>query len=393
MIHTHQPTVFNQMFSLIKCQSNTLIGQLDSKWRVFDESSLLKVLLYAQITWKDSLRWVETGLQGDEEKHYHMNLKSIARSTISYWNNKTNPSTYEKLFYTIYNQYKWVFWKKVDLGIECIAMDSTLISLVLSMYNWAKYRTTKWWVRLHIWLEISEFLPRFCLISDGKKWDNLMAKQAIEENRLNKGEMIVFDRYYVDFKLWKMINEKWSFFVTRTKKNTDYVAIEKYEPQGSGITYDAKVELCWIWANKKYDKVLRVVRFYDIEDQKEYEYITNNFDLSAEQIANIYKHRRDIEVFFRWIKQNLKIKSFLWTTENAVKNQIWIALIYFVLLRYLIESFKLWKSQALKLCRLIAQKCMQRIVMTELFTICRSKTARCLTFEEHPPNSLFSYSN
>ena len=390
MIHTYQPTIFNQLFTLIKHQSESIIGQLDNTWRVFDYESLLKVLLFAQITWKESLRAIETWLQADEGKHYHMNLKSIARSTISYWNNKVDSSIYEKLFYMIQSQYKWVFWKTVDLWITCVAMDSTLISLVLSMYDWAKYRTTKWWIRLHIGLDISECLPRFCLITDGKKWDNIVAKQAIQENKLHKWEMIVFDRYYVDFKLWKMIDEKWSFFVTRTKKNTDYVATEKYEHKGLWITYDAKVDLCWIGVEKKYDKALRVVRFYDIEGQKEYEYITNNFNLSAEQIANIYKHRRSIETFFRRIKQNLKIKSFLWTSENAVKNQIWIALIYFLLLRYLIESIKLWKAQALKLCRLIAQKCMERIVITELYTICKSKTSRCLTFETHPPNSLFS---
>lgn len=339
------------------------------------------------------MRDIETGLQADEKKVYHMWLASIARSTISYWNNKVDSIIYEKLFYTIYNQYKWVFCKTVDLWIDCLAMDSTLISLVLSMYDWAKYRTTKWWVRLHIWLDIWECLPRFCLISDGKKWDNIAAKQAINENRLHKGEMIVFDRYYVDFSLRNMVDKQGSFFVTRTKKNTDYVAVEQFEKKWSGITYDAKVELCWIWADKKYDKALRVVRFYHQKDEKEYEYITNNFDLSAEQIANIYKHRWDIETFFRRIKQNLKIKSFLWTSENAVKNQIRIALIYYVLLRYLIESIKLWKAQALKLCRLIAQKCMERIVITELYTICRSKTSRCLTFEEHPPNSLFTFPN
>jgi Transposase DDE domain/Domain of unknown function (DUF4372) len=390
MIHTHQPTIFNQIFSLIKHQSKSLIGQLNHKWRVFDYESLLKVLLFAQITGRNSLRDIETWLQADEQKVYHMGLQSIARSTISYWNNKVDSSIYERLFYTVYNQYKWVFWKSIDLWITCVAMDSTLISLVLSMYDWAKYRTTKWWIRLHIGLDISECLPRFCLITDGKKWDNIVAKQAIQENRLHKWEMIIFDRYYVDFKLWKMIDDKESFFVTRTKKNTDYVAIEHYEKKWVGITYDTKVELCWIWAHKRYDKALRVVRFYDIKEQKEYEYITNNFDLSAEQIANIYKHRWSIETFFRRIKQNLKIKSFLWTTENAVKNQIWIALIYYVLLRYLIESINLWKAQALKLCRLVAQKCMERIVISELYTICRSKTSRCLTFEQHPPNSLFS---
>ena len=389
MIHTHQPTVFNQIFSLIKNQFWGLVGQLDNKWRVFDYESLLKVQLFAQMTGKSSLREIETWLQADEWKLYHMNLLSIARSTISYWNNRTDPSLYEKFFYMVYNQYKAVFTKTLDLWITCVAMDSTLISLALSMYDWAKYRTTKWWMRLHIWLDIGECLPRFCVITDWKKWDNIIAKQIVQEGKLHKWEIIVFDRYYVDFKLWDMIDKQWAFFVTRTKKNTDYVVVEQFEKKWIGITYDAKVELCWVNADKKYSELLRVVRFYNIEDEKEYEYITNNFELSAEQIANIYKHRWNIETFFRWIKQNLKIKSFLWTSENAVKNQIRIALIYFVLLRYLVESINIWINQALKLCRLIAQKCMERIGLTELYTICKSKTSRCLSLPCHPPNSLF----
>ena len=365
-MYIHQPTVFNQIFWLIKIQFSSLLGQLDNKWRVFDHESLLKVLLFAQITSKESLRDIETWLQAESNKLYHIGLKSTARSTISYRNNKVDPSIYEKLFYTIYKQYKSMFSSSIDLGIKCVAMDSTLISLALSMYNRAKYRTQKWWMRLHIWLDISECLPRFCVITDGKKWDNLIAQQIVEENKIQSWEMIVFDRYYVDFKLWKMINQHWAFFVTRTKTNTQYQVLEEYEKKGTWIIYDAKIQLSWQKALEKYDQTLRIVRFYDTKSDTIYEYITNNFELSAEHIASIYQHRWSIETFFRRIKQNLKIKSFLWTSENAVRNQIRVSLIYFVLLRYLIESIKCGKHQALKLCRLIAQKCMDSIGISEL---------------------------
>jgi len=388
-MYIHQPTVFNQIFWLIKIQFSSLLGQLDNKWRVFDHESLLKVLLFAQITSKESLRDIETWLQAESNKLYHIGLKSTARSTISYRNNKVDPSIYEKLFYTIYKQYKSMFSSSIDLGIKCVAMDSTLISLALSMYNRAKYRTQKWWMRLHIWLDISECLPRFCVITDGKKWDNLIAQQIVEENKIQSWEMIVFDRYYVDFKLWKMINQHWAFFVTRTKTNTQYQVLEEYEKKGTWIIYDAKIQLSWQKALEKYDQTLRIVRFYDTKSDTIYEYITNNFELSAEHIASIYQHRWSIETFFRRIKQNLKIKSFLWTSENAVRNQIRVSLIYFVLLRYLIESIKCGKHQALKLCRLIAQKCMDSIGISELYAICKSKTARCLTLAFHPPDSLF----
>ena len=185
-----------------------------------------------------------------------------------------------------------------------------------------------------------------------------------------------------------MINQHWAFFVTRTKTNTQYQVLEEYEKKGTWIIYDAKIQLSWQKALEKYDQTLRIVRFYDTKSDTIYEYITNNFELSAEHIASIYQHRWSIETFFRRIKQNLKIKSFLWTSENAVRNQIRVSLIYFVLLRYLIESIKCGKHQALKLCRLIAQKCMDSIGISELYAICKSKTARCLTLAFHPPDSL-----
>jgi hypothetical protein len=388
-MYIHQPTVFNQIFSLIKHQFWSLFGQLNHQWRVFNHESLLKVLLFAQITGKESLRDIETWLQAESNELYHIGLKSISRSTISYRNNKVSPEIYEKLFYTIYNQYKSMFASSIDLGIKCVAMDSTLISLVLSMYDRAKYRTKKWWMRLHIWLDISECLTRFCIITDGKKWDNLIAQQIVEEKKIQSWEMIVFDRYYVDFKLRKMIDQHQAYFVTRTKTNTQYQVVQEYEQKWKWIVYDAQIQLSWKKASEKYNQDLRIVRFYDITSNTVYEYITNNFELSAEQIANIYQHRRSIETFFRRIKQNLKIKSFLWTSENAVRNQIRIALIYFILLRYLIESVKCGKHQALKLCRLIPQKCMNSIGISELYAICKSKTARCLTLSFHPPDSLF----
>ncbi len=386
----HKATIFNQLFWLIREHFRPLVGQLDDTWRVFNQESLLKILLFAQITWKESLREIETWLQANEAKLYHLWLDSIARSTISYWNNKVNPDLYEQLFYCLYKQFKSSISKEIDLWITCIAMDSSLISLALSLFDRAKYRTTKWWVRIHVWLDVAECLPRFCVITDGKKWDNKIAKQIVSENRLYKWEMIIFDRYYVDFRLRKMIQDKEAFFVTRTKTNTNYVATEYFEKKWIGITYDARVELYWIDAQKKYPWELRVVRYYHKEDDREYEYITNNFDLDAEQIANIYKHRWSIETFFRWIKQNLKIKSFFGTSENAVKNQIRVAMIYYLLLRYLIESVKLWAKQALKLMRLISEKCLQWLWISELYVICKSKTSRCLWITSPPGIWLFS---
>lgn len=347
-------------------------------------------MLYAQCTWKESLRDIETSLQVHESKLYHTWLQSTARSTISYRNNKVQSKLYERLFYILLDKYKQTFvWKNVDLWIKTLALDWSIISLALNTFDRAKYRSTKWGIRLHTWMDISNAMPRFIYVTDAKTAENKIAKQVIEDKQLSQWEMIVFDRYYVDFKLWKCIDEYWSFFVTRTKHNTDFVMIKENTIQWTNITMDAEIELIWYqW--QKYGKKLRIVRFYDIKGDREFEFITNNLELSAEHIANIYKHRWDIEVFFRWIKQNLKIKTFLGTSENAVKNQIRIAMIYYLLLRYIAESAKLWVKQLLKLTRIISERCFSSLVLTELQVLCRSKSNKCLSENSPPIGGLFS---
>jgi hypothetical protein len=387
---THQPTIFNQIFSLIKHEISPLIGQLDQHARKFDIQSLFKVLMFAQSTGRQSLREIETALQANDWKIYHMWLKSIARSTISYWNNKTDSSIYEKLFYNLLEKYKLTFtWTWVDLWIPTIALDSTLVTLSLKLCDRAKYRKSKWWVRVHIGLDLDQCFPRFAVITDGKWVDNKIAQQIVQEWNFLSWEMIVFDRYYVDFSLWKMIDEKWAFFVTRTKSNTDFCLNTDHIITEQWITKDMTIDLVWSKASI-YWKELRIVRFYHEKDDREYEYITNNFDFSAGQIADIYKNRRKIEIFFKWMKQNLVIKSFLWCSENAVKNQIRIAMIYYLLVRYLAESAKLSKKQLLKFTRLIAEKCLSSIVITELYVICRSKRSLCISQNSPPIGGLFS---
>lgn len=389
VMHMYKPTIFNQIFSLVKNHLSPLVGQLKNLGRKFDYEDLFKVLLFAQATGKDSLRAVETWLQANEWKLYHLWLDSIARSTISYRNNKTDSWLYEKLFYVLYDQHKKTLSKsssELDIWIQCIALDGSLITVALSCFDRARYRTAKWWIKIHVWLDVASYMPRFCVITDGKKGETIVATEAIDSWKLHIWEMIVFDRWYLDFKLWKKIDNQGSFFVTRTKTSTNFVPIKHFEKVWVGITYDAEVELLLDKSQKAYPKTLRVVRYYHQEEKKEYEYITNNFELSAEQIANIYKHRWQIETFFRWIKQNLKIKTFLWTSENAVKNQIWVSLIYYLLLKYLTESLNLWKKQILKFTRLLSEKIMEYIAISELYVICKSKTSRCLSLTSPPPS-------
>lgn len=389
---SYKPTVFNQIFWIMRDHIKPFVGQLDKYSKVMSCEKLAKILLYSQITWKDSLRDIETGLACEKGKLYHLGISSIARSTIAYWNSKVESSVYEKVFYKMLKQYQWVcIGEKNSLWIPTIALDGSIISLALSVFDWAKHRTTKWWIKLHVWMDVATYLPKFMTIRNAKDWENLVAKEMVRWWYVNKWEMIVFDRYYVDFSLRKLIDSKWSYFVTRTKKNTDYVVVKENDVREPWIISDSEAYLMWEKWRKEYKKRVRIVRYYHTESEREFEYITNNFTLKASQIADIYKYRWKVEEFFRWIKQNLKIKSFLWTSQNAVMNQIWIAMIYYLILQYLQSIAKLGRKQVLKLSRIINSKCMIGIGVSEIFALCRSKTTTCLSIATWPPNSLFDF--
>ena len=294
-------------------------------------------------------------------------IKSTARSTIAYWNNKVDSEVYEKTFYKMLTHYKSVFvWKKSNLWIKTIALDWSIISVALSSFDWAHYRTKKWGIRLHTAIDVETYLPRFMTVTDAKEWENIIASKMIRWWYLKSWEMIVFDRYYLDFKLWNLIDSQKSSFVTRTKNNTDYTIIKRKKTIDTWITADFVIYLTGEKWMKIYNKPLRVVRYYDKSSNREFEYITNNFNLKASQIADIYKNRRKVEEFFRWIKQNLKIKSFLWTSQNAVKNQIRIAMIYYLILQYLRKVATLGRNQVLKLTRIIHSKCLVGIGISEV---------------------------
>lgn len=386
------PTVFKQLFQLTRNHIPKLVGQLDKYSKRMNTTQLTKILLYAQITGKDSLRDIETGLQANQNELYHLGIDSYARSTIAYWNNKVDSKVYEEMFYNMLQHYKSsCIAIKGELWISTIATDSTLISLALGQFDRALHRTTKWGIRAHVWLELDTCLPRFVVIKDAKQGDNVIAREVIKEWKLYKWEMIVFDRYYVDFSLWREIDESWSFFVSRSKNNTLYTVYEDHNVLESWIIQDATIELTWTKWVKEYRKPLRLVRYYDKEGEREFTYITNNFDLPASKIALIYKNRRKIEDFFRWIKQNLKINSFLWTSKNAVMNQLRVAMIYYLILQYLRNTARFWTKQILKLARLLREKCMRHFPVSEIYSMCRSRTTMCMITASGPPGSLFEF--
>lgn len=386
-------TIFGQLLNFIpKNKFNQFVGQHESdrytkkmtSWNQF------AILLYAQATGKDSLREIETGFSTHENSWYHLGIKSVARSSISYANNNRSSEIFEKLFYALLKQCQDVACADREFKFKnpLYILDSSTISLCLSLFNWATYSKTKGALKLHMILDSTTMLPEVINITEGRANDIATAKQ-INIDKLEKGSILVFDRGYIDYKWWSILDQKGLTFVSRIKKSQNIHVFGQHKDKlEKSILADEKVIFGSYQAMDNYEKDLRRVRYWDEEKQKEYEYLTNNFDLSAKQIADIYKDRWQIELFFKWIKQNLKIKTFLGTSKNAVMTQIWIAMIYYLLIAYIKFQTKFSKS-LLELTRMIREVLMFKRSLIDLLSLDAKTIVRLQTQEFNPQMSFW----
>ena len=332
-------TIFNQLLTFLpKYHFNAFVGQQASDRYVkkFTTWNQLIALLYAQATGKESLRDIQTGLLLHEEKWSHLGVTSVARSTISYANNKRSYKVFENLFYELLHQCKELIPKRsFSFDNPLYSLDATVIRLCLSVFDWAKYTKTKGALKLHTLLDNRTMIPELIISSDDKKGDVTAGKEMNLTKKLEKGSIIVFDRAYVDYAWWKLLDDNEIYFVSRTKSNQSITVMGQHDIKEVGVVSDDKVIIGEHYGYEKYPKILRRVKVIDPKTKKIYEYLTNNFKLSPLQIMEIYIQRWQIELFFKWIKQNLKIKSFLGTSENAVLSQIWVAMVYYLLMAYI----------------------------------------------------------
>jgi len=279
-------------------------------------------MLYAQIKSKDSLRDIVTGLGTQHSKWYHLGLDKVCRSTFSDANNNRDYRIFEELFYQLLARCKSLTPKhKFRFKNPLYSIDASTIDLYLSVFPWAKFRKTKGAIKLHCLYDHSGALPSFMVVTDGKAHE---AKVIKEKNfPLPPDSIVSVDRGYLDFKWLYSLTKKRAYFVTRAKSNFNYHVIGQHkELKGKGVLKDEIISLGGCYAEKDYPENLRRIEFYDEERKKKLVFLTNQFGLAASSIAAIYKSRWQIELFFKWIKQNLKIKSFLGTSKNAVMIQI-----------------------------------------------------------------------
>ena len=331
----YSSTIFGQLLAFLPREKlRRFTGQHNSEKYVKKLTvwNHLVVLLYAQATSKDSLREIETGLLMNHGTWHHLGINTVSKSSIARVNNTRDPIVFEKLFYELLEQCKLVTQsRKFSFNNPLYSLDASVVNLCLSLFDWAKYRTKKGALKMHVLLDNRTGLPTVVSVTEGNIADVVAGRNM--ELKLESGSILVFDRGYLDHDWWYRIDKQGLFFVTRPKKNTTIIVSEKRRTKEKSILGD---DLIWIGdaCNPKYNKELRRVRYLD-EKHGEYVFITNNFKLTALEVALIYKERWQIELFFKWIKQNLKVKTFLGTSKNAVMNQVWVAMIYYLLLSYI----------------------------------------------------------
>ena len=327
----------------------------------------LLVLLFAQAGNKDSLREIETSLKVHYKKWYHIGLKNIKRSTLSDNMNKRSSEIYEGLFYKLLEHCKSVTPKhKFRFKNPLLSIDSTTINLCLNIFPWAKFRKRKGAIKLHYLYDHSGSIPSFITMTEGKKHDITVVRESEKlDFSLLPDSIISIDRAYIDYKWLNSLNNKGCYFVTRNKINMKYKVIGQHkEFKHKIIVRDDRIQLY----DDKYPENLRLVGIYDEEDDVYREFMTNNFKLSAKTIADIYKSRWNIEIFFKWIKQNLKIKSFLGTSPNAVLSQVWIAMCYYLLLTYIKYQTKFAHSIT-ELSRMIREVILERTNLIDILSL------------------------
>jgi hypothetical protein len=298
-------------------------------------------MLFAQLAGSSSIRDIVNGLMGVKGKLIHLGITNPTKSSISYANSHRPWEFFERLFHEIYAMVQKKAAgakKKFKFKNPLYSIDSSTINLCLEVFDWALYKKTKGAVKLHLMLEHQNYLPCRALVTNGKVAD-ISALRSLTS--LPKGAIVVMDRGYFDFKIFGQWIANGIFFVTRIKDSILYEVVENHDvprpkdPSKSRVLMDQTIAFTSDRAKKLCPNKVRLVTVRDEEKDRTFSFVTNNFRLSAATIGNIYKDRWSIEAFFKAIKQNHKIKAFLGTSENAVKTQLWTALIAILLLKLL----------------------------------------------------------
>jgi len=332
----HHNTILGQMLKMFpRHEFQKAVSEIGTEYhaRGFSSWNHFVAMLFGQLAGQDSLRGIEAGLATQSKNLYHLGVKPVHRSTLAYANEHRSHDLFKKIFEAMLSKCQPLAPKhKFRFKNPVHSIDATVIDLCLSLYNWAKFRTTKGAVKLHVKLNHAGYLPTFMVMTTGKVHEQRVAPSI----PLERGDVVIFDRGYSSLTWYKTLDDKGVFFVTRQKSNAYYSVIERKPVNHlKNIYSDQMIQLKGFYSSQKYPYRLRRIRSKDPKTGKIIVILTNNFDWSAKTIAQIYKERWQIELFFKAIKQQLKVKSFVGTSQNALLSQLWVALITYLLLAYL----------------------------------------------------------
>jgi len=346
------------------------VGRYSGDYKV-KELTCWKQFLYmsfGQLTHRESLTDTVICLKLHADKLYHLGIgKIVDKSTLSRANENRDWRIFQDFALKLIEQAKVLYKDDNQLDVRLkgrvFALDATVVDLCLNVFWWAPFRSTKAAVKMHTLLDLKTSIPEFILITAGDVHD----VNALDSIEIIKGSYYVMDKAYIDFKRLYRINIEKAFFIVRAKKNLDArVVSSKVVNQSSGILSDQTIQLSGPLTAKKYPGKLRLIKYWDEESDKTFTFMTNNFRLSALTVAALYKNRWYIELFFKWIKQHLKIKSFWGQSENAVKTQIWIAISVYVIVAIAKKKLKLPQS-LYEILQLVSISAFEKDPLTKTF--------------------------
>jgi len=347
--------VFSQLLKLLpRHEFETLAKQhhCGRSFRTASRWAQFVTMAMAQLSGRNSLRDIVENMSAQAHRLYHLGSVKLSRSNLSRINEGKPYALYEALFGKLLGRCQASApGHNFRFNNPLYSLDASTIDLCLSVFPWADFRTTKGAVKLHVGLNHGGYLPEFVTITEGRDHDVTVGRTLA----FPKGSIVAIDKAYNDYAWYKQLTDKGIFFVTRLKSNAKYCVVSRRSViKEKGLTCDQTIEFTGVQMAKKCPVQLRRIGYRDPVTGKHYVFLTNNFKLSARTIADIYKARWQVELFFKWVKQNLKIKSFVGTSKNAVLTQIWIALCIYLLLAFIKFQSRLGKSmqQILRLLQL-----------------------------------------
>jgi hypothetical protein len=364
--------IFSQLMDFLPLhQFRRCVEKYHGNYRMRSFSCLDQFLCmaFAQLSYRESLRDIESCLRAMHNKLYHLGIRTrVSKSTLAYANENRDWRIYADFAQVLIHVARDLY-RDDDFGVELdetvYALDSSTIDLCLSLFPWARFRKTKGAIKLHTLLNLRGSIPSFISITDGKVHDVNILDELIPE----PGSVYIMDRAYLDFERLYLLNQCMAFFVIRSKSNTRFRRLYSHPiDKATGLRCDQTIALTGVHTRHQYPDKLRRVKFFDDQKERSYSFLSNNFLLPALVVAELYRCRWHVELFFKWIKQHLRIKAFYGTSENAVKTQIWIAVSVYVLVAIVKKQLRLDDVSLYTILQILSVTLFEKVSLCQIVT-------------------------